>query len=397
MTVRKSIFFILTTLLAFTINDSFAQDNSALIVPFKVNNEHLIIEVSLNNSGPLHFIFDSGAGGTLINKKLADSLNLTTRIYRKNVGVSGSHKVGVIRGVGLGLADTEIAPITVLSSSTEFEELDNGSKVYGVIGFAILSRFVVNIDYSKNELRLYNSANFEYKGSGKAIPTTLTQNLPLVDASVLMYDSTVFKGRFMVDTGSRTDLIISSPTVFKYNMAENVGDHYTVRANIGTSDRRTKIRYGRLASFELSGYKFANIPVALSSDNKGVLSLEFMNGIIGNRLLQRFNLTFDYSRNVIYLEPSELIGRDYEVNKSGFNIQFTNGLPFITNVIDRSPADLAGLRNDDQIISINGVLVEEMEPEKIRDSFTQAQEKIELVILRNNKFKYTEFRLKPLI
>jgi C-terminal processing protease CtpA/Prc len=122
-----------------------------------------------------------------------------------------------------------------------------------------------------------------------------------------------------------------------------------------------------------------------------------MQGIIGNRLLQRFNITFDYSRNLVYLEPSLLIGDDYEVNKSGFNIFFTDGLPFISNVIDRSPADLAGLRNGDQIVSINGVLVEDIDPRKIRDSFKQESEKIELVILRNNKYKYTEFRLKPLI
>ena len=156
------------------------------------------------------------------------------------------------------------------------------------------------------------------------------------------------------------------------------------------------MRYGRLASFGISEYDFDDIPVALSSDNKGVLSMEFMDGLIGNRLLQRFNLVFDYQKSVLYLEPLKLES-EYSINHTGFTLNFEEGKPMIKNLIDRSPADKAGLRNGDEIISINGVLVENMTSQEIRDSFNKEGETVAIVIKRNNKYKYTEFKPRPVI
>jgi C-terminal processing protease CtpA/Prc len=157
------------------------------------------------------------------------------------------------------------------------------------------------------------------------------------------------------------------------------------------------MRYGRLASFQFAAHKFDDIPVALSSDNKGVLSMDFIDGIIGNKLLQRFNVIFDYENEQVILEPGASFDSEYSVNLTGFSLSFKAAQPVIKNLIDRSPADKAGLRNGDQIISINSVLVENMTTEEIREAFTREGETLAIVIKRNNKFKYTEFRPEPLI
>ena len=91
------------------------------------------------------------------------------------------------------------------------------------------------------------------------------------------------------------------------------------------------------------------------------------------------------------------MGEDYELNLSGFNISFEQGKPIIKNLVDQSPADRAGLRNGDEVISINGKLVEVMLTDDIRQAFFKNGERIEIVIKRNRKFKYTEFTLKSLI
>ena len=51
-----------------------AQNTLVLSVPFELNHDHIIIQLNLDDSGPLNFLFDSGAGGTLITKEVADSL-----------------------------------------------------------------------------------------------------------------------------------------------------------------------------------------------------------------------------------------------------------------------------------------------------------------------------------
>ena len=374
----------------------YAQSSPESIIPFIVNNDHIIIKLSNENSPPLNFLFDSGAGGTLLCQEIADSLGLKPSLYRKNVGVAGVHKVGVIKGKKANIGEAEFN-ITFLTTETPLEELDDGQVVHGVIGYPILSRYVVKIDYGERQLELYNRSSFNYEGNGQKLPIEIKLNMPIARASVIMYNGVSFDGYFLIDTGARADVIISSPTVIKYEMSENIGKYYTVRAKIGSSQRKSKIRYGRLQSIGIGKYNFENIPVALSSDNIGVLAIPNLNGIIGNRILKRFDVIFDYQRGVVYLEPSVLIGDDYFINSSGFNVYFKSGKPFLKDIIDRSPADKAGLKTGDEIISINGKLIEIMATDEIRESFLGLSGKLEIVIMRNKKFKYTEFYLKPLI
>ncbi len=394
MFIKKAVFFIIGVFFSLRVT---AQPHPLAQVPFILNNDHIIIQIHLGNSGPLNFLFDSGAGGTLISKEVADSLGFTYVRQRKNVGVSGAHEVGVIKGVKLTLADLKVGNITLLSTDTPLEELDDGRKVHGVIGYPILAKYVVAIDYAAMLLSLYNRNTYSYQGKGQVLPIDLVYNIPLAKATITLYNGTEFTGNFLVDTGARSDVIISSPTVVNYAMAENVGKHYTVRRRIGSSQRRTKMRYGRLQSIQFARYKFEHIPVALSSDNRGVLSINALHGIIGNRLLQRFNIIFDYHKGQLYLEPSVLIGSRYKINASGLDITFKKGKPFITNIIDRSPADKAGLRPNDEIVAIHGQPVTTMQPAEIRQVFFQQKGKVELVVRRNNKLKYTEFTLHPLL
>jgi hypothetical protein len=373
MRLLKPIFILFLMVGSWFISSAFSQTIPTGIIPFVINNDHIIIQLKIENSQPLNFMFDTGAGGTLITRSMADSLGLKPTLYRKNVGVSGSHKVGVLKGTKVKLGQDDFN-ITLLSTNTPLEELDDGRLVHGIIGYPILSRYVVEIDYKENQLKLYNRNTFKYEGNGQRLPIEIRLSLPISKASVIMYNGVRFEGNFLMDTGARADVIISSPTVVQYDMSENIGKHYTLRAKIGSSQRKSKIRYGRLKSLSVTNNTFEDIPAVLSSDNTGVLAIPNLNGIIGNRLLKKFKVIFDYQRGLIYLEPYKLLGKDYLINSSGINIYFKAGKPFLKDVIDRSPA-----------------------AKEIRESFLGVSGKLEIVIMRNRKFKYTEFYLKPLI
>jgi predicted aspartyl protease len=397
MRLLRPVFFIFLIIGQFFNSGAKAQNTPVVTLPFVLNNDHIIIRLRLDDSAPLNFLFDSGAGGTLITKEAADSMLFRTSSRRKNIGVTGAHKVGVIKGVKLSVGDKKLANITLLSTDKPLEELDDGRKVHGIIGYPILSRYIVEVDYSMHVLNFYNRNSFTYSGNGQTLPLDFISNLPISRATIIMYNDMAFEGDFLVDTGARSYMIISSPSVVQYDMAENIGNYYNVRAKIGSSQKRTKFRHGKLQSVEFAGHKFQHLPVALSSYSKGVLSLPDIDGIIGNRLLMRFKVIFDYQHGLIHLEPNDRLEDSYEVNTSGFNINFLRGKPFIKNLIDQSPADKAGLRNGDEIISINGKLVKVMVADDIRRSFVKEGEKIEIVIQRNRKLKYTEFTLKSLI
>jgi predicted aspartyl protease len=373
------------------------QNQLITMVPFELNHDHVIVKVHINDSEPLNFLFDSGAGGTLIAKSVADSLGLSSSLLRTNTGAAGTHKVGLVRGTDIRIGEATINNVTVMRDQQDMEELDNGEIVAGIIGFHVLSRFVVHINYDNRHMYIYNRGNFKYDGTGVAMPIVLNYNIPTVEASLSISGRKPIEGRFLIDTGARSNLLISSPTVDKYNLPDHIGDHYVLRTQVGSSHKKVKIMYGRLPSLEFAGQRFDDIPVVLSSTTSGVLSFSDIDGIIGNRILQRFNLTFDYQRNMMYLEPGLNIRTGYQVNSSGFSIYFKKGQPFVKDVVDKSPARKAGLKEDDQIISLNGVLVEKLARQEIRNLFFRPGTMVKMVVMRGNKLKYTEVELVELI
>ncbi len=377
--------------------NGFSQNQEVTRIPFVLNNDHIIIKLSINDSPRINFMFDSGAGGILINKDIADSLGLESATERINTGAVGTHTVSILKGNTIKLGETQINNINMMRDENEFEQLDNGEEIAGIIGFHILSRFVVKVDYNSFELILYNRSNYSYEGEGIVMPIVLTYNLPLIISTIKVNNDTEFDGFFLVDTGARADLIISSPTVRKYNMIDAVGDHYVLKTEVGSSGKKAKIMYGRVRSLEFAENIFNSVPVVLSQAESGVLSFEGIDGIIGNRILKRFNIIFDYPRSLIYLEPNVNMDKKFKVNVSGFTIFFNQSRPFVKNVIDRSPASKAGLHEGDEIIAIDGKVVENLDSDEVRNYFKNAGKKLEIVIRRGSKLKYTEIKLKALI
>ncbi|MCF6361398.1 MAG: aspartyl protease family protein [Cyclobacteriaceae bacterium] len=375
----------------------FAQNQEIARVPFILNNDHIIIKLSINGSTEMNFMFDSGAGGILINKNFSDSIGLESASERINTGAVGTHTVSILKGNSIRVGDAQINNINMMRDENSFEQLDTGEEIAGIIGFHLLSRFVIKVDYNSFELVFYNRSNYAYEGDGIIMPIVLTYNLPLIVSTVIINNDTEFEGFFLVDTGARSELIISSPTVNKFNMIDAVGDHYVLKTEVGSSGKKAKIMYGKVKGLGFAEHKFTQVPVILSQAENGVLSFNGIDGIIGNRILKRFNIIFDYHRSLIYLEPNANLSKKYSVNVSGFSIYFKDGQPLIKNIIEHSPATRAGLKNGDYIVAIEGIVVEDLTAGQIRDYFSKLGIKLKLVIKRGSKLKYTEIKLKALI
>jgi len=376
-----------------------AQNQEITRIPFLLNDDHIIIQLRINNSTPLNFMFDSGAGGILINKSFSDSIGLKAASERVNTGAVGTHAVSILKGNTITIGDAQINNVNMMRDDKDFEELNGGVEIAGIIGFHILSRFVVKIDYDTSELIFYNRINFSYEGNGVIVPIVLTYNLPIVISTLVINDDTEIEGFFLVDTGARSYLIITSPTVNKYNMIDKIDDYYVLRTDVGSSGKKANVLFGKIKTLDFAEYKFNSVPTVLSQADEGVLSFEGIDGIIGNKILKRFNIFFDYQRGFIYLEQNGNIDKKLFVNVSGLSIIFKKGVPIIKDIIERSPATRAGLKNGDEIISINGQFVKDMNQDLIREAFKSEEGiKLELVIKRGEaKLKYTEIILKALI
>ena len=80
------------------------------------------------------------------------------------------------------------------------------------------------------------------------------------------------------------------------------------------------------------------------------------NGNLGNQILKRFEVVFDYSRNALYLKPSSAYRERFEHDMSGMEYVIT-GPDYKRLIVSRvepdSPAELEGIEAGDEILSIN--------------------------------------------
>ena len=152
-------------------------------------------------------------------------------------------------------------------------------------------------------------------------------------------------------------------------------------------------------SFYSRSFSFENHPVGISQATKGIQSNKKMAGIIGNRLLNRFNITFDYSREKIYFEKNERFEDDFRVNASGIYLQLSENQQKILahKIYDNSPAKEAGIMQNAQLVSVNGKNVSEYTLPELRALLLRSNTNVELVVMQEGEEKTVKLDLAQMI
>ena len=167
-----------------------------------------------------------------------------------------------------------------------------------------------------------------------------------------------YPGTFLIDTGA-SNSIIQRSFAEEHGLAEGrEGLEITLLGAGGEEDALLT----RFDSFEIGGLEIDDPVFALSETASGIAAFEDISGIIGNDILHRFTLTLDYRRQRILLEPNGLFGDPFIKDRSGIRCErHEDGRVTVYSVIPGSPGDDAGLREGDEIISIEGRDIEDIE------------------------------------
>ena len=103
---------------------------------------------------------------------------------------------------------------------------------------------------------------------------------------------------------------------------------------------------------KIGKYSFRNVPTYLYEDQYKVTSYPFVGGLLGNDLLRRFNLTLNYPKREIHLLPNSHFKDPFDYAYTGLNIFSIEGFVVVEDVIPGSPAAIAGIKKEDQIVGV---------------------------------------------
>jgi len=139
-------------------------------VPFRLVNRHqMIVDVSVNHSGPYSFLLDTGTQITLVDPSLANELKLSTW------GTADVASVGVHASASFAQLDQlEAGSHSVANQKVLVYDLQNlqatGLNIQGVVGEDFLEHFDMLIDNAHSLLCLDDSEAMRGEVKGSHIP-----------------------------------------------------------------------------------------------------------------------------------------------------------------------------------------------------------------------------------
>jgi predicted aspartyl protease len=365
--------------------------------PFELFGDHIFIKLSVDGSAPMDFIFDSGAGYSAINYDAATKLKLNLTHKESVAGAQGFVKGATIKHNFITMGDIKLeSNVTLEAFDLKHLAISIGRPIDGIIGFDLLNHHVTRINYTDKLIEIYSAESFPK--IGEKVVMKLHNAIPVIDAEVTLNNDETITGTFYLNTGAGTTIDFNSPFAKTNGVLQKTGKHYAYLVKGIENDEANHFE-GRIKLFNSDFYDFRDVPIGISQAQSGLQADKKISGIIGNEVLNRFNITFDYANSVLYMEPNATIKNDFYVNCSGLDVQMSADMTkvLIHQVNTDGPAKSAGINSGDELVSINGKASSEYTLAEIKDLLKMAGEKIELEIKSTSGTKKVSLNLEKLL
>ncbi len=381
------------------------QKKKSVTIKFKSSSNLIIIPVTINESDTLNFILDTGVRYPIITElPFINKLNLN---YLMPIQIKGLGEGVELTAYRSGNNTMSISGLTARNQEVQMIIDENfqishilGMPVHGLIGFNLFRDYIVEIDYINEQITLNKPEYYKYRDRNKDIilPLNFDGNKPFVNTSILTDDSTKVPVKLLVDTGASDALWLSEKSDERIQFPEK---HIEAFIGRGLSGDLYGVK-GRIDAIWVGPLVLPQPIVSFPNSEliDQLITTNDRNGTIGAEILRRFFVTIDYRNSRLTLRPNHKLNDEFNYNMSGMEIiNPMPGLPIftVTNIRENSPAFLAGLQENDQILSLNNNSHKTLELNDI-NLLLQSKEnkKIKVKYLREGVEYETSFELKKL-
>lgn len=308
-------------------------------------DDGLIFRMKVDGQGPYPTVFDTGAVNVM-SANFAQQLGLRIDEKTTDFGAIG----GGVKARTVYVDTLTIGELNIKNQT--FYVLDIPSDAgtpQMIVGWELMQMFAVEIDSKRNEITFFEGTHFRYQGKGEAVPIFLHTNGNGIDVDARVDG---IKGRFLVDSGNQFGTFLSSIFVAQNNLVQKLNARYRGYNGRGFGGDSPSAWYVRLHSFQIGKLKVKGPISRLQTANDSFN--DKLAGNIGQDVLNRFIVTVDCKHAVMYLEKTPLWNKPASFNRTGMLVDYNHDSDEIKTVFPGGPADAAGLRQGDRILTING-------------------------------------------
>jgi Aspartyl protease len=271
-------------------------------VPFTFVDNRMTIQCRIDGAGPFTMIIDTGSPDTVVDPHTAGLLG--AQVHGAGTTSGAGNKVVQIgatelTSLSIGSRSFTNVPASVIDLSKIRTKL-GFARLDGVIGYAIMKRFAVVVDVDSSTLS-FQTAQPSTPSSASATP--FIGVIPIVHATIDGIPATV-----IIDTGDRSSLTLFGPFAkahgfygrypSQHNIITGYGIGGPVRGDVFT-----------LPSFGIFGRQLNAVVTRASRQTGGVFTGGQQAGSVGEGVLKRFNIVYDYPRKQIIAWPNRNFAR----------------------------------------------------------------------------------------
>ena len=414
------------------------QNKKTERIRFKFINNLIVIPLKINGK-KLSFILDSGVSKTILfNITQNDSIGLNSveKVSLRGLGKGEPVEALLSKNNKLSLKNIVSYDETIYVIVRDYFDLSSkmGTTIHGIIGYNLLSNYVVKINYKNRYIDFYNQENYELKRCKKCetFPLNFYRKKPFIDAKVQLdtIGDKLTDVKLLIDSGG-SDAI----WLFEHTKPEIVTpiNHFNDILGVGLSGSIYGNR-SRISTFKLGSFIIEQPTVSFldSISTKNARMYKERNGSIGSNILKRFIVWFNYANNTITFKKNGSFKKGFNYNMSGLDVVYngkqlvkeedvrsysdaynqsvssTNSVKFITsfsykfkpsyrirNIVANSHADKAGLKVDDIILRLNNKPSHEYQLGEIIQKFQEKDGKrIKITVDRKGEKLKFQFRLE---
>src|ERR1700761_231925 len=362
------------------IHYSFGGNAAQIHVTFLGNL--IFVPVRLNGGTPGLFLVDTAAEHTTIEPIPGDT------------ATSLSYAVLRMPGVAIPM------PTLPVVAHPKFLEAF-GDKVRGVLGRDVLSRMVMELNYNRQTLQLYDPSAFPYSGKGNTFPIAMSPAGPTIRAKFQLSGHKTYEAPLVIDTALDYSSLLSRSFTDSQKISAS---HFkaTETSDLGLNDGE-KILLGRAEAFELKPFVVQNSIVAFSQQNLPGAEGTKIAGAIGGGFLRRFNAIIDMPHDKLILDATLNINTPEDADMSGITIvaKGANLRTFqVVSVGKGTPGHDAGVEPGDVIAGLDDEAAADLTLNALRDAFRRGESvghTYKLLVDRNGQTLTLKLKLRRLV
>lgn len=297
----------------------------------------------------LNFILDTGSGGISLDSATCDEFNIPIKASDTTItGIGGIRKVSFAFDQTLSLPGLKVDHLNFHVNNYEVLSSVYGEKVDGIIGYSFFSRYIIKVNFDSSMIEVYSPGKIRYPKDGILLHPAFT-NLPIQWLDIK--DKKKLGFNFYFDTGAGLCILLSEQFVKDSGLLLSKRKPVVTQAE--GMGGKLQMRLTVIREVKIGPYRFRSVPAYLYKDDYNVTSYPFTGGLLGNDLLRRFNMVFNYPNREIHLMPNGHFDERFDYAYTGLGIYYNDGKIIVEDVIEGSPADKAKFKVNDEIIAVN--------------------------------------------